>query len=135
MEYRVVLKILIVVSIFGFIGGIILSSPQSFGLCAGDQIYCFDPYDEIIGQPLGFFSVVLFLITLILLFTKQAVFHLWLKFAIPYLILVTLLLAVAPTSNADIYGLDRELIAWFTSALFLIISLLIIGIKSWKLRG
>ena len=52
------------------------------------------------------------------------------KFAVIYLPLTIILLAISPSSNAGIYGLDRELIAWFTSGLFLTISLLIIGIAA-----
>ena len=134
MSYRK--KIFLIGAVFVLTGAasVLVTYIDIFNLCPSKDSICLYKLGEI-GQPVTLGSISFIVILFILLFTKQAVFRSWLKFATPYLILSILLLAVAPTSNADIYGLDRELIAWFTSALFLVISLLIIGIKSWKLRG
>ncbi|MBI5817012.1 MAG: hypothetical protein HZB09_01150 [Candidatus Yonathbacteria bacterium] len=40
----------------------------------------------------------------------------------------------APSSDGSLFPIDKEVMSWFTSVLFLFISLIIIGIKSWKLR-
>ena len=78
------------------------------------------------------------LIFFILLFTKEAIFNAWKKFGIWYILLTALLIFLAPSSSGGSFGysmgFDREGITMFLSALFLIISLLIIAIKSWKLR-
>lgn len=121
MSYRKKIGVLFVVAIVAFLIDIFLYN-------LGSQF-------DYIGEPLGMFSAVLFLLSIILFFTKETVFRTWWKFAIPYIIFSILLIAISPSSNAGIYGLDSELIAWFTSGLFLIISLLIIAIKSWKSKS
>jgi len=87
-----------------------------------------------------FYLSLSFVVTLsILFFLENMVFTTWKKFAIPYIIISVLILIFAGNSGGG-WGVgsiidDREGIAMILSALFLIISLLIIAIKSWRLRG
>jgi len=81
------------------------------------------------------YSAVFTVIFFVLLFSNSTIFQTWLKFAAVYIPLAAILFFIAPTDNADLYGLDSELIAWFTSGLFFVISLLIIIIKWFRSRG
>ncbi|MCR4330413.1 MAG: hypothetical protein NUV49_00825 [Patescibacteria group bacterium] len=112
--------------ISAFIGIVLLSIAISYYL---------GPKYSYVSEPLVIWGVVILPLLLLMLFLPTNIIASLKKFSLIYIPVVIFLLAVAPTSNTDIYGLDRELIAWFTSTLFLIISLLIIGWKSWKLRG
>jgi len=134
MSYRKKIVTLLLVSVGLFIFAF-LTDPISGNFCEPINYDCNKLLKSDFGVGLFLFSAVFTSLSLTFLFTKQAVFRTWSKFAIPYLILAIALITISPSSNPGIYGLDSELIAWFTSGLFLIISLLIIAIKSWKLRG
>ena len=81
-----------------------------------------------------FFPAIIVLVSLILFFLKDEIFNSWLKFTKWYLPIAIILIVIFP-SHAGFLSPDRETITWLSAALFLIISLLIIGWKSWRLRG
>ena len=90
-------------------------------------------------QTLGLFSLVIFVTSIILFFLREQIFHSWLRFAKWYLPIATLLILISSDSGGGLFigfggGYDREGMIWFTSGLFLIISLILIAVKSWKLR-
>jgi len=138
MRIEKILKIILATSPLLFVLGFVPISPDLFGFCSSSRFDCFRAFSSYknIGAFVVFLAIFLFLMSGIIFvrIKSKKIFHSWLKFAIPYLVLATILISISPSSNAGIYGLDSELIAWFTSGLFLIISLLIISIKSWKLR-
>lgn len=136
MGYKKILGILIGLAIFGLISGFFLSDPFSLGLCESGDYSCDAKIGEGVGMPMILFSFFLFLISL-LLFIRQEVFHSWKKFAIVYLPVAAILLFIAAGESGGGIGfarIDGEIISWFLSGIFLFISLLIICIKSWKLR-
>ena len=139
MSYRKRLCIYIGVSLSGVLIGSIFMNSIMFGICPVGTSICPFKYTNTIGQPLVLFLGSLSLIFLILLFTKEAVWITWKKFGIWYIPLAALLIFITPSSSGGSFGysmgLDREGVTMFFSALFLIISLIIIAIKSWKLRG
>ncbi len=92
---------------------------------------------EMVVQVPAFFSFSLFVISLILFFLREEVFHSWKKFAIIYLPIAALILFVTAGESGGGIGLariDSEIISWWLSGLFIFISLIIIAVKSWKLR-
>lgn len=97
--------------------------------------YYLGPKYSYVSEPLVIWGVVILPLLLLMLFLPVNIVASLKKFSLIYIPVVILLLIITPTNNIDIYGLDRELIAWFTSGLFLVTSILIIIIKSWKLRG
>jgi len=129
MNHRKKIGILLLSSLFGVLVGYLTIYPEILG-----HKYVFS-----VGDPLFLTSLSLSIIFLILLFTKEAVFNSWKKFGIWYIPLAAVLIFLAPSSSGGSFGysmgFDREAVSMFTSALFLIISLLIIAIKSWRLRG
>ncbi|MEK7555834.1 MAG: hypothetical protein AAB523_00935 [Patescibacteria group bacterium] len=81
-----------------------------------------------------------FIITLILFFLRREAFIAWAKFAVvAFPLMLGILLFTfnnTPVTGSWISGpTDDQLASILLPSLFLIISLLIIGIKSWKLRG
>lgn len=81
-------------------------------------------------------SFVLLIPSLFLFIVKSAVYRSWRLFAIIFFPISLLLIASAPEyCGAIVCLLTREAVTLYMSILFLIISLCIIAIKSWKLRG
>lgn len=135
MSYKKKVLLILLVSIFGFITAFILTSPGSLGLCPLGDKFCFDPYDEIIGQPLGILSVCLFFLSLVLLIAHEQVFRVWSKFTIIFFPVAIALIAITPSISGSIDPVEREPVTLFLATIFLIVSLLIIAIKSFQLRG
>lgn len=134
MNYKKKTALLLLGSIVGLILAFILTSPSSLGLCSPNDKFCFDPYDEIIGQPLGVFSACLFIISLILLIVREQVFKAWSKFSIIFLPIAIVLIEISPSTSGSIDPIEKEPVTLLSAAIFLIVSILIISIKSFKLR-
>lgn len=134
MKYRKKPLLILGASILGLAVAFILTSPSYLGICPMEDKYCLDPFDEIVGQPLGIISICLFVISLALLFTKHQIFTTWSKFAMIFLPIATVLVAITPTIGGAIIDFDKESLALFLSGVFLIASLAIITVKSLKLR-
>ncbi len=98
---------------------------------------CQGKYGESLGQPLALGSVSFFLISIILLFVKKEVFVLWSKFALVAIPLLVLWIILTPVTCGAALGvcLDKELVSWYASISFLIISLIIIIYKSLQIRS
>lgn len=92
------------------------------------------------AQALIVFPFILSLLYLILAFLlREEVFRSWWKFTKFYLPIALILILIAGLTSSDgSWGVsadfDAEITIWLTSGLFLIISLILIAVKSWKLR-
>ena len=116
----------------GFVLSLLLLNAPEIGLCAN----CYSLAD--VGQPLVFLFLSLILIFFIFIFTNPQVFTTWKKFAIPYIAISALILIFASDSGGS-WGVgsiidDREGISIILSILFFVISLILIAVKSWRLR-
>lgn len=103
-----------------------------------DLRYSLDNFTEIVG-PFVFLFPIIFLFSLITYKMREEVFCAWFNFTkwwIPISIFLTL---ITPGSSGGGFGIpsifDKEFLAFILSALFFIISLVIIVRKSLKLRG
>ncbi|MEK9186040.1 MAG: hypothetical protein AAB885_00450 [Patescibacteria group bacterium] len=139
MKHRKKIKIIWFISVLGFILALFLTTPSSFGLCPQIDKFCLDPYDEILGQPLGLFSIVIFFLPFSFFFLHESIFRSWAKFAKIYLpIAAILILGSAFSNQGGGWGVgadfDSELTTWWLAGIFLFVSLIIIAVKSWKLR-
>jgi len=117
--------------------GIVFANIYEIGLCK--MSFCYDVVEDGIGVPIGLLSTSLFIVSFILLFLREEVFKSWWRFARIYLLVAlafVLLAALSPGGGS--FGVsnsfDGEQAAWFTSGLFLVISLILISVKSWRLR-
>ena len=95
---------------------------------------------EGIGMPLFMFAFVSFFLFLTLFFLRREVFYTWKKFAIPAVILSAIWVIASPVDCGGGFGgfggclFSKELVSWVTSILFFFISLIIIIVKTIKLR-
>lgn len=134
MSYKKKIYWTLLGSVAGFIIAFILTSPSLLNLCSSGDKFCFEPYDEIIGQPLGILSICLFVISIILLITREQVFYAWSKFSIIFFPMAFVIIFMAPVINGTLIGFDKELATLYLASIFVIISLLIIIFKSFQFR-
>ena len=135
MSHKKKITFIIIFSIFVFIIGFILTEPVAMGICDSNARFsCIRPLSDI-GQPLAMGPISLFLISLILLFFSREVFDAWKKFAVVYIPLAIIWLALTPTSCSSLVCPDREMVTWYTSIGFFLISLGIIIYKKIKISG
>lgn len=130
-------KKILLYSIFLFLIGIVLANVYEIGLCK--TLFCFDIVEDGIGVPVGFFSIVLFVLSFILLFLREEIFQSWWKFTKIFIPISLLLILVNSFSShgsflAGSLGFDAELTTWWTAGLFFIISLIIIVYRTISIR-
>lgn len=132
-----------IISIAVFIVGMALVFPGDFPLCEKKPGYpaCLEKYNqyEMQGMLLAVLSPLLFFISMLVVAFRKArpVFKAWGKFAMVYLpISAVILYLVAGEQGGGIgfAAVDGEIIVWFISFLFFFISIIILAVKSWKLR-
>jgi len=136
MKYKIKKRNIFIVAISGFILGIFFANISELGICTNS--FCDDFIEEAVGQTLGIFSITTLVISFALFFTREQVFNSWARFTKWYIPIVAVLILFASDGGGFFIGFgggfDREGMIWFTSGLFLTISLLLIAIKSWRLR-
>ena len=130
---------IIIVLVFALVG-LFIASPEMFGRCDAEIAefgYCDAPLAESVGQPIIMFSISILILFCILSFLRPEVFKSWSKFALFGLPIGIILIAITSPQGSGSFAtpdIDREIITWFVSILFLAISLIIIIVKSLKLR-
>jgi len=124
---------LLIFSIIGFGIGYILSESYQFGICVVNDISCHYLFERI-GDAVFYGMGALTLVFLVLLFSPQA-FESWKKFAIWFVPLATLLFIFYPDpGSGDFFSPYPEQVFRWVSGLYVIVSLLIMGLKSIKKR-
>ncbi len=125
-----------IMSLLGVVAGYGIVYPEKIGLCAlGNNtcIYSFPVFT--LGHPLFFLSLSIFAISIVLYFVRDEIFKAWGKFAAVFIPLSIVLVYLAPIQSSDwIFPLDKKLAASLLARLFFLLSLLIIAIKSGRLR-
>lgn len=104
--------------------------------CAPDVVFlsCHSYFTDI---PFTVWSIALavFLVSLFMIFLREEIFRAWIKFVLCFIPIYIILVFYAPDySNDLIFALDKKRTALLLARLFFIVSLLIIAIKSWRLR-
>ncbi len=134
MNYKKQILLLFSISILWILFGIIvLCQPTDPNwMCQKD------PPELVQATTLFFFAF--FPLCVLLYFLKEAAYLSWRKFALRYLLVVAVILMLSANNGGGNgfnpgYGFDTESLTFFFSGLFFLVSLLLIIIKSWKLRG
>lgn len=100
------------------------------------DVFCSRYFGEGFLLPVWLFSGVALISSFILIFLKEQVFNSWKKFAIPFIVFSAIWITFAPANCSGGWAgfggctFSKEIVAWFTSGIFLIISILIIIYKS-----
>jgi len=129
MDYKSKLKKLSYFSVVIFVVAIILVNSHVVGLCD-----CTDLLGETFGMPLFFFSIIIFIFSLILRKLPEYVFRSWWRFTKYYFIPTVILIVIFPVTADSMIGPDREIMTWAMAILFLIISVILILYKSFRKR-
>lgn len=127
-------------SVLAVLTGYVLSNPLVFGICNRTYIFngrtgCLDSSIRQVGEPLLMFSVVIFLFLLVCFFLRRTAQLSWLRFAVWWIPLSAILIAITPVTNSNwmpLYSIERSTVTVLTTSLFAVISLGIIG---WKQFG
>lgn len=89
---------------------------------------------KFVAEPLFNLSLSLLIISAIIIFVRDQIFYSWLKFAYWWLSITILLVLIVPTNDGSLLPITKEIVSLWMSGLFIFISLVIIVIKSLKLR-
>ena len=123
---------LLVLSLVGFGVGYILSESYEFGICIQNDIFCHSFFERV-GDAVYYGMGALAIVFLILLVLPQA-FGTWKNFAIWFVPLAALLFATYQNpASGDLFSPYPEQVFQWVSGFYILISLLIIGWKSFRL--
>src|SRR3989344_1851685 len=124
--------------------GLLFSSAQviiSLGFCESiNDVSCLSNILGV-GQPVLLLGFSIVLVNFVLLFLNQAIFKSWSRFAMVAIPLAVIWIALTPVQSGSsaIAGLGvadtRESVTWIASIAFFAISLLIILVKSLKIKN
>lgn len=137
MSHKKTVGILLGLSVLCFVVGILFTTPEQYGICPLDTTFsCIEPLGNNIGQPLFMGSLVLVIIFLILFFLPHNFFRAWLKYVAWFIPVAILWIA---TSDVNCGGylpvcFDKELATWWSSGIFLVLSLIVIIAASFQRR-
>ncbi|OGZ16493.1 MAG: hypothetical protein A3H76_04345 [Candidatus Lloydbacteria bacterium RIFCSPLOWO2_02_FULL_54_12] len=96
------------------------------------MLSCTKKFDSV-AEIFQVFIPSLFL-TLLLYKLRDEIFNAWLMFAKWWIPPTIILVLLAPSTGHSLVPIDKGRVSLFMNALFLLISLLLIAIKSWQLR-
>ncbi len=130
MSYRKKILILLGLEILIFIIGFGIVYPEIMGFCKLNDDNCIFKFPVFsIGESLLIGSPFLIAVSILLIFLKKEFYYFWKKFAKIFLPIAIILIIITPTQYGGFVGINKEMIVWFLSILFLITS---IGIIIWK---
>jgi hypothetical protein len=94
--------------------------------CFANTNYCpFDKYRILVFEPIAIISIFILAISLFLFFVNDSIFLKWLCFAIVWLVLSAIFIALSPAYSGGFIGLNptKESVSIWMGALFVIVSL------------
>lgn len=92
-------------------------------------------FEETVETFLELYSIVILISLFLLFLLRIEVYKSWRKFALIYLPLAVLAIHAAPESGDMLFDISKETVTIFFAGLFLLISLILIIVKSLTLRG
>lgn len=121
------------------IGYSLVVYPEKLGVCNVGDIICTDNNPLIfgLGYPLVTVSFFIFIVSMVLLLVRDEIWRSWFNFSKWYLPLSVVAIALFPSQTHNLFltdPFDKKFASLLFSAIFLLVSLLIIAIKSWRLR-
>lgn len=128
---------LLILAIIGVAAGYLIFYPYQYGLCTTSGGYCiFSALKKTLAEPLFLLSVSLSVVSIFLFFVQDSVFKKWLRFAIAWLVLTAIFVALAPTYTGGwmSFGPTKESVSIWMGSLLVIISLVQLVWESRKLK-
>ncbi len=118
----------LIVSLVGVLLFVLFLFAKNLGLCAFINSSCTETFDPI-AENISVF-IPLFILSIVTYKMRDEVYHAWLRFAQWWIPLSILAIFLAPEYSSDwMFPVEKGTVAFFSSLLFVIISLLIIA---WK---
>ena len=115
----------------------ILSYPDYVGICpeygVNGQYACVDRF-ILITEPAAALLTAISGVFIIALFIQRSAFRAWKLFSAAYVPVAIVLLAITPAVAPNIVSFDREQASWLLSILYIVLSLILIAYKSWRLK-
>lgn len=138
MEHKKNSRYLVLSSLLGVSGGLLLMYSPLWDWCES-VVYCETSFlDEVLAQPLFLFSLSVLICSGILFFLREEIFRSWTRFAKWYLLVSAGVLLFGSFDGGGYISMgldDRESVTWFLAGFFLFISLVLIVWKWFTLRG
>lgn len=139
METKGIILKILASSILFLLVGLLFALPQKFWLCAGNDWVCISSLSGNIGEPLTLFMA-LFIPSALLVFAfRNIVYQAWKKFALFYIPLSVILIALVPVSCGgnfiSFFCLNKENTSWLTAGGFFIITIILIITKKIKAKS
>ncbi len=111
--------------------------PDYVGICPSigefEETFCIARFTAIV-EPVSILLSGLLLSFVLAITTADSVFRIWKKFSYAYMPFAVLLIFLAPNTSRNILGIDREFTSIWLSILYVIISLVLITYKSWRIK-
>lgn len=86
-------------------------------------------------KALGTYAVFSMVPSLAVIFVRDVVFRVWLRFSVFWWLVSIVIIAITPTTSNSwmpIYSITKETVTWFMGGLFALISLVLIISRSFK---
>ncbi len=138
MSHKKKTGLLLGFSVVAVILGVLLTNPEQFGICSPDKTFtCIEPIGNNIGQPLFMGSVALFIVFLILYFLPPIYFKAWRKYVAWFIPVAILWITTSDVTCGGYLPVcfDKELAAWWSSGIYLVLSLLVLGATRLRTTG
>ena len=130
IEKRVILGVVILLVLLG----LLIVYPDAFGLCQKADTSCIFKYPVFsLGEPLMIGMGSMFILIGIIQFVQENTYRDWRKFAMWAIPLGAILIALSPVQGSGVIGIpsfDREIVTWIVSVVFLVVSLIIMALRS-----
>lgn len=133
VENMISKKVLTVISLIGSLSFITFLFAKELGLCVLINSSCTETFDQIAENVFVFIPLLIF--SLITYKMREEVYQAWFRFVRWWIPISIILIFISPEYSHDwLYPIEKGSVAFLTSAIFGIVSLIIISAKYISLR-
>ncbi len=123
------------IALLGAIIGYLTFDPYTNHLCVSDENCLFLGWRLSVSKPLFLISLSVIVTSIGTFFISNRTFKRWIKFAIAWMIMAVIAIAVSPVYSPYIFGgPTKESVSIWMGTLFVIISLTMFTVMTWRER-
>ena len=123
------------IALLGVIMGYLTFDPYTNRLCTSDENCLFLGWRLSVSKPLFLISLSIVVTTIGTFFISDRIFARWITFAIVWMIMAVSAIAISPIYSPYIFGgPTKESVSIWMGALFVIISLTMFAVMTWRER-